>query len=80
MTEPLAPVLVARVAAELSLAPQQVRSTLALFAAWRAQARRLVLYHHDPAHDDVQVEAIERLAREKFPRAIAACEGLEILI
>ncbi len=32
MTEPLAPVLVARVAAELSLAPQQVRSTLALFA------------------------------------------------
>lgn len=32
MTEPLAPILVARVAAELSLAPQQVRSTLALFA------------------------------------------------
>lgn len=32
MTEPLAPVLVARVAAELSLAPHQVRSTLALFA------------------------------------------------
>ena len=32
MTELLAPVLVARVAAELSLAPQQVRSTLALFA------------------------------------------------
>lgn len=32
MTEPLAPVLVARVANELSLNPQQVRSTLALFA------------------------------------------------
>jgi uncharacterized protein len=32
MTESLAPVLVARVAAELSLAPHQVRSTLALFA------------------------------------------------
>lgn len=32
MTEPLAPELVVRVAAELSLAPQQVRSTLALFA------------------------------------------------
>lgn len=32
MTEPLAPELVARVAAELAIAPQYVRSTLALFA------------------------------------------------
>ena len=32
MTEPLAPALVARVATELSIHPQQVRSTLALFA------------------------------------------------
>ena len=32
MTEPLAPALVARVATELSLNPQQVISTLALFA------------------------------------------------
>lgn len=32
MTEPLAPALVARVATELSINPQQVRSTLALFA------------------------------------------------
>ena len=31
MTEPLAPALIARVAAELTLAPQQVQRTLALF-------------------------------------------------
>ena len=32
MTEPLAPAIIARVATELSINPQQVRSTLALFA------------------------------------------------
>jgi len=51
---------------------------MAVDTAERAGARRLVLYHHDPNHDDAAVEAIERLARDRFPRAIAACEGLEI--
>jgi ribonuclease BN (tRNA processing enzyme) len=51
---------------------------MATDVAWRAQARRLVLFHHDPEHDDSAVEEIERAAREKFPRCIAACEGLEI--
>lgn len=51
---------------------------MAVDAAERAGARRLVLYHHDPAHDDAAVEAIEKLARERFPRTISACEGLEI--
>ena len=50
---------------------------MAADVARRCHARRLVLYHHDPTHDDSAVEAIERLAREKFPRSIAACEGLE---
>lgn len=53
---------------------------MACEVAERAGARRLVLYHHDPAHDDDAVEAIERLARERFPRTISACEGLEIRI
>lgn len=51
---------------------------MAADVAWRSQARRLVLYHHDPAHDDQAVEDIERGAREKFPRCVAACEGMEI--
>ena len=53
---------------------------MAVDVAGRAHARRLVLYHHDPAHDDEAVEAIERKAREKFPRCISACEGLEIRV
>lgn len=53
---------------------------MAVDTAERAGARRLVLYHHDPAHDDDAVEAIERLARARFPRTISACEGLEIRI
>ncbi len=55
-------------------------STWAMAAdvAERAGARRLVLYHHDPAHDDTAVEAIERLTRARFPRTVSACEGLEI--
>jgi phosphoribosyl 1,2-cyclic phosphodiesterase len=53
---------------------------MATDVAWRAQVRRLVLYHHDPSHDDEAVEEIERLARGKFSRCISACEGMEILI
>jgi phosphoribosyl 1,2-cyclic phosphodiesterase len=53
---------------------------MAVDVAERARARRLVLYHHDPAHDDAAVEEIERLARSRFPRTISACEGLEIRI
>lgn len=53
---------------------------MAVDVAERAGARRLVLYHHDPAHDDAAVEQIEKLARERFPRTISACEGLEIRI
>ncbi len=46
--------------------------------ATAADAKRLVLYHHDPSHDDVEVEDIERRTRECFASSIAASEGLEI--
>ncbi|HTE50015.1 MAG TPA: MBL fold metallo-hydrolase [Kofleriaceae bacterium] len=38
----------------------------------------LVLFHHDPSHDDGAVAAIERAARTVLPGAVAAREGLEI--
>ena len=44
--------------------------------AERAGVRRLALFHHDPERTDEQVRAIEAEAREHFPCAIAACEGL----
>jgi phosphoribosyl 1,2-cyclic phosphodiesterase len=41
-----------------------------------AGAKRLVLFHHDPGHDDQKVEEIEHRCRELFPNADAAREGL----
>ena len=57
-------------------------STWAMAAdvAERSGAGRLVLYHHDPSHDDAAVEAIERATRARFPRTVSACEGLEITL
>jgi phosphoribosyl 1,2-cyclic phosphodiesterase len=43
--------------------------------AHAAGARRLVLFHHDPAHDDDFVEAIERDARRAFEPVRAARQG-----
>jgi phosphoribosyl 1,2-cyclic phosphodiesterase len=43
-----------------------------------AGAERLVLYHHDPGHDDAAVEEIERRCRELFPESQAAREGLAV--
>jgi ribonuclease BN (tRNA processing enzyme) len=41
-----------------------------------ANAKQLVLYHHDPAQDDAAVREKERRARELFPNSMAAFEGL----
>ncbi len=41
-------------------------------------AARLALFHHDPAHADPMVAAIERDAQSYFPAAFAAREGLTI--
>lgn len=42
-------------------------------------AKRLVLFHHDPTHDDAAVAAMERRCQELFPASEAAREGLVIL-
>jgi ribonuclease BN (tRNA processing enzyme) len=41
-----------------------------------AGAKRLVLFHHDPGHDDEQVKEIEHRCRDLFPKTEAAREGL----
>ena len=40
----------------------------------------LVLYHHDPTHDDWQVARIEAATRARFPATVAAREGLELTL
>jgi phosphoribosyl 1,2-cyclic phosphodiesterase len=43
-----------------------------------AGVRRLILFHHDPTQGDAAVRDKERRARELFPEAIAAHEGMSI--
>lgn len=43
-----------------------------------ARARQLVLFHHDPDRNDVQLREIEEKARLTAPCVVAAYEGLEI--
>ncbi|MBK8009956.1 MAG: MBL fold metallo-hydrolase [Deltaproteobacteria bacterium] len=41
-------------------------------------ARSLVLFHHDPAHDDAFLQRMENDARGLFPWCLAAREGLSV--
>jgi len=43
-----------------------------------ARVRQLVLFHHDPDHDDATIDAIEAQAKRAFPATLAAREGLQI--
>jgi len=51
---------------------------MAAEVAKKAQVKRLVLFHHEPVHDDRAMRAIERRAKRLFPGAITAREGSEI--
>jgi phosphoribosyl 1,2-cyclic phosphodiesterase len=55
-------------------------STLDMAAAVanRAGARQLVLFHHDPAHSDGELDAMQARAQELFPNSLAAYEQLTI--
>ena len=44
--------------------------------AQMAGAKRLVLFHHDPGHDDETIADIERRCRALYPKTDAAREGL----
>lgn len=47
-------------------------------AAEAAGVKQLVLFHHDPDHDDSVVRSIEARAQQAFPRTQAAVEGLAL--
>jgi phosphoribosyl 1,2-cyclic phosphodiesterase len=40
----------------------------------------LVLFHHDPAHDDAMIGRLEQLAQQEFRGSLAAREGLRIAV
>jgi phosphoribosyl 1,2-cyclic phosphodiesterase len=43
-------------------------------------AQELVLFHHDPGHDDACLDSVVNKARDYYPRVRAAAEGMEIEI
>jgi len=43
-----------------------------------AGVKQLILFHHDPSHDDDFLAEVERQARREFPNCLEAYEGLEI--
>lgn len=45
-----------------------------------AGARRLALFHHDPARSDDQMDAIEKAAKGEFAGAFAARDGLALAL
>jgi ribonuclease BN (tRNA processing enzyme) len=50
----------------------------AVTIARETRTKRLILFHHDPDHNDRMIDSIVRKARRRFPRTIAAREGLTI--
>jgi phosphoribosyl 1,2-cyclic phosphodiesterase len=45
-----------------------------------AQVKKLVIFHHDPSHDDNFMDAIQQQVGEVFPQAIVAQEGMKIVV
>lgn len=43
-------------------------------------AKELVLFHHDPDHNDVCIDSVVTEARNHYPRVRAASEGMEIRV
>ena len=50
----------------------------AVKVAREAEVDKLVLFHHDPDHDDVALEAITTEAQQHFPNTLAAREGTSV--
>jgi phosphoribosyl 1,2-cyclic phosphodiesterase len=51
---------------------------MAADVAHRAGVKKLVLFHHDPQHDDAQLDQMEAAARAWFPNTVMAYEGLTL--
>jgi len=52
----------------------------AIKSGMRAGVKRIALYHHDPSHEDQDLEEILKNALRRHPNVIAAREGLEVAI
>jgi ribonuclease BN (tRNA processing enzyme) len=53
---------------------------MAIAVAKASNAKRLVLFHHEPLYDDETVATMEVEAQKHFPNTISAYEGLELRV
>lgn len=53
---------------------------MAAEVARKAQVKRLVLFHHEPTHNDKIMRKIEKLAKRLFRSSMVAHEGMEITL
>ncbi len=53
---------------------------MATLVATKAQVKQLVLFHHDPWHDDATLDAMLAHARTLFPATLMAYEGLTLCL
>jgi ribonuclease BN (tRNA processing enzyme) len=52
----------------------------AIRTAREAKVKKLVLFHHDPGHDDVFMEKLVEQARRHFENTEAAVQGRQLVI
>lgn len=45
-----------------------------------AGVKKLILFHHDPSHDDTFMEQLESEAQQVFPNTVAAREGMVVRV
>jgi phosphoribosyl 1,2-cyclic phosphodiesterase len=53
---------------------------MAIEVAKKAGVKRLVLFHHEPTHDDKTMRKIEKQAKRLFRPSVVAYQGMEILL
>ncbi len=51
---------------------------MAVDVARKAEVKRLVLFHHEPTHDDKTMKEIEKQAKALFHSTVVAREGMGI--
>jgi ribonuclease BN (tRNA processing enzyme) len=47
----------------------------AVHVAREGNVKQLVLFHHDPSHDDQMLSGIVADTKAEFPNVVGACEG-----
>ena len=52
----------------------------AVKVAKAANVKQLVIFHHDPLHDDAFMDQVRARTADQFPNSLVAWEGLEIAI